>query len=137
MRLIAQSKNNIKKCCMKIRNIGQIFAQQQVRILMKHTDVCTVIDNKSNNPTSKIMLEKEIEVTAATDINYLERKNIQLRGEIQCLTDRITGLVKENESLRKEATIHRLVGKVIEKVKSFLNSFKSIWTILDFSQKLK
>ena len=58
------------------------------------------------------MKEKEIELTQiTTDLNYLERKNIQLRGEVQCLNDRIAGLVKENDTLKREATIRRVVVK--------------------------
>jgi regulator of replication initiation timing len=70
------------------------------------------------------MKEQEIEITAsATDLNYLERKNIQLRGEIQCLNDRIAGLVKENESLRMEAKIHRAISMIVDRIKSIWNSF--------------
>jgi hypothetical protein len=70
------------------------------------------------------MLEKEIEITAATDLNYLERKNIQLRGEIQCLNDRIAGLVKENDTLKREATIRKAIVKVIDTVRNIWNSLK-------------
>lgn len=71
------------------------------------------------------MLEKEIEVTAATDLNYLERKNIQLRGEIQCLNDRIAGLVKENDTLKREATIRKGIIKIIDTVKNIWSSLKT------------
>jgi hypothetical protein len=74
------------------------------------------------------MNEKEIEVTkSATDLNYLERKNIQLRGEIQCLNDRIAGLVKENNRLRQEAAISKVVAKIFANIKMFVNSAKSMW----------
>ncbi len=74
------------------------------------------------------MNEKEIEVTkSATDLNYLERKNIQLRGEIQCLNDRIAGLVKENNRLKQEAAISKVVAKVFANIKTFINSAKSMW----------
>lgn len=71
------------------------------------------------------MQEKEIEVTAATDLNYLERKNIQLRGEIQCLNDRIAGLVKENDTLKREATIRKGIVKVIDAVRNIWNSIRT------------
>lgn len=71
------------------------------------------------------MLEKEIEVTAATDLNYLERKNIQLRGEIQCLNDRIAGLVKENDTLKREATIRKAIVKVVDAVRNIWNSIRT------------
>ena len=75
------------------------------------------------------MNEKEIEVTAsALDINYLERKNIQLRGEIQCLNDRIAGLVKENNTLKREATIRKAITKTFNDFKGFLDSLKNIWS---------
>lgn len=75
------------------------------------------------------MNEKEIEVTRSTsELNYLERKNIQLRGEIQCLNDRIAGLIKENDSLRREAKIHRAIGRIIDRAKHILESIKSIFS---------
>jgi hypothetical protein len=74
------------------------------------------------------MNEKEIEVTkSATNLNYLERKNIQLRGEIQCLNDRIAGLVKENNRLRQEAAISKVVAKIFANIKMFVNSARSMW----------
>ena len=74
------------------------------------------------------MNEKEIEVTESTSgLNYLERKNIQLRGEIQCLTDRIAGLTKENESLRREARMHRTIAVMIDRFKNIVESIKSIF----------
>ncbi len=75
------------------------------------------------------MNEKEIEVTAsATNINYLERKNIQLRGEIQCLNDRIAGLVKENNTLKREATIRKAITKTFDDLKGFLANLRNIWS---------
>ncbi len=74
------------------------------------------------------MSEKEIEVTkSATDLNYLERKNIQLRGEIQCLNDRIAGLVKENSRLRQEAAITKLVAKALKNINNLWLSAKALW----------
>lgn len=74
------------------------------------------------------MKEKEIELTQiTTDLNYLERKNIQLRGEVQCLNDRIAGLVKENDTLKREATIRRVVGKAFNDLKNFVNNMKNLW----------
>jgi hypothetical protein len=74
------------------------------------------------------MNEKEIEVTkSATDLNYLERKNIQLRGEIQCLNDRIAGLVKENNRLKQEAAISKVVVKTFSNIKMFVNSVRNMW----------
>jgi regulator of replication initiation timing len=76
-------------------------------------------------------VDKEIEITQpTTDLNYLERKNIQLRGEIQCLNDRIAGLVKENERLRTEAKIHRAIGKGFDRVKDIVENLKNIWSNL-------
>jgi cell division protein FtsL len=73
------------------------------------------------------MTEKEIEVTPlATDLNYLERKNIQLRGEIQCLNDRIAGLVKENGRLRQEVAISKFVAKVFKDIENFVLSAKTL-----------
>ena len=70
----------------------------------------------------------EIELTQiTTDINYLERKNIQLRGEVQCLKDRIAGLVKENDTLKREATIRRVVCKAFNDLKIFVNNIKNLW----------
>jgi len=74
------------------------------------------------------MKEKEIELTQiTTDLNYLERKNIQLRGEVQCLNDRIAGLVKENDTLKREATIRRVVGKAFNDLKIFVTNMKNLW----------
>lgn len=74
------------------------------------------------------MKEKEIELTQiTTDLNYLERKNIQLRGEVQCLNDRIAGLVKENYTLKREATIRRVVGKAFNDLKIFVTNIKNLW----------
>ena len=71
------------------------------------------------------MLEKELEVTTATsDLNYLERKNIQLRGEIQCLNDRIAGLVKENNNLRREAIASKVVLRTVGDIKDFAVNLK-------------
>jgi hypothetical protein len=73
------------------------------------------------------MNEKEIEVTqSATDLNYLERKNIQLRGEIQCLNDRIAGLVKENSRLKQEAAISKLVVKAFKNIENLVMSAKAL-----------
>ena len=74
------------------------------------------------------MTEKEIEITqSTTDLNYLEKKNIQLRGEIQCLNDRIAGLVKQNERLSQEAAVSRLVIKVFKNIENVVLSIKALW----------
>ena len=68
------------------------------------------------------MKEQELELSNLTpEANYLERKNIQLRGEIQCLNDRIAGLVKENQRLRLELRIQKAIDTII-------NRLKTIWS---------
>ena len=68
------------------------------------------------------MQEQELELSNLTpEANYLERKNIQLRGEIQCLNDRIAGLVKENQRLRLELRIQKAIDY-------YINRFKTIWS---------
>ena len=57
--------------------------------------------------------------------NQLERKNTQLRGDIQSLTDRLAGLVKENDNLKREAIARRLVTKTFSDVKDFVGNLKS------------
>jgi predicted nucleic acid-binding Zn-ribbon protein len=72
------------------------------------------------------MKEQELELSKLTpEAQYLERKNIQLRGEIQCLNDRIAGLVKENERLRLQLKIQKAIEWVIERTKGIWNRLRN------------
>ena len=61
----------------------------------------------------------------STDAMYLQRKNIQLRGEIQCLNDRIAGLVKENEKLRLGLKVKKAIEWTIDRIKGMWNRLKN------------
>ena len=54
--------------------------------------------------------------------NQLERKNIQLRGDIQSLNDRIAGLVNENNNLKREAIAQKVMTKTFGNVKGFVDN---------------
>jgi predicted nucleic acid-binding Zn-ribbon protein len=72
------------------------------------------------------MKEQELELSKLTpEAQYLERKNIQLRGEIQCLNDRIAGLVKENEKLRLQLKIQKAIEWVIDRIKGIWNRLRN------------
>lgn len=72
------------------------------------------------------MKEQELELSnLSPDAMYLQRKNIQLRGEIQCLNDRIAGLVKDNERLRLELKIQKAIKWVIDRAKTIWNNLKN------------
>jgi hypothetical protein len=71
------------------------------------------------------MSEQELPLSNLTpESRYLERKNIQLRGEIQCLNDRLAGLVKENERLKLELKFQRTIEWCIDRLKSFWHKLK-------------
>lgn len=75
------------------------------------------------------MNEKEIELSKlTTDLTYLERKNIQLRGEIQCLNDRIAGLVKENDTLKREASIRKVITRTFNEIAKFVVNIQTAWS---------
>ncbi|WP_309738254.1 hypothetical protein [Chamaesiphon sp. OTE_20_metabat_361] len=72
------------------------------------------------------MKEQELELSKLSpEAQYLERKNIQLRGEIQCLNDRIAGLVKENERLRLQLKIQKTIEWTIDRIKGMWNRLRS------------
>jgi predicted nucleic acid-binding Zn-ribbon protein len=72
------------------------------------------------------MKEQELELSKLSpETQYLERKNIQLRGEIQCLNDRIAGLVKENERLRLQLKIQKAIEWAIDRIKGISNRLSS------------
>jgi predicted nucleic acid-binding Zn-ribbon protein len=72
------------------------------------------------------MKEQELELSKLSpEVQYLERKNIQLRGEIQCLTDRIAGLVKENEKLRLQLKVQKTIEWTIDRIKDMWNRLKN------------
>jgi predicted nucleic acid-binding Zn-ribbon protein len=72
------------------------------------------------------MKEQELELSKLSpEAQYLERKNIQLRGEIQCLNDRIAGLVKENEKLRLQLKIQKAVEWFIDRTQKIWSKFKN------------
>ncbi|PSB52442.1 hypothetical protein [Chamaesiphon polymorphus] len=71
------------------------------------------------------MKEQELELSKLSpEAQYLERKNIQLRGEIQCLNDRIAGLVKDNERLRLQLKMQKTVEWLIDRKKKTWSKFK-------------
>lgn len=72
------------------------------------------------------MKEQELEISnLSTDAMYLQRKNIQLRGEIQCLNDRIAGLVKENERMRLELKVQKAIEWTIDRIKGMWNRLRN------------
>lgn len=72
------------------------------------------------------MKEQELEISNLnTDAMYLQRKNIQLRGEIQCLNDRIAGLVKENERLRLQLKVQKTIKWTIDRIKGMWNKLRN------------
>jgi predicted nucleic acid-binding Zn-ribbon protein len=72
------------------------------------------------------MKEQELEISNLnTDAMYLQRKNIQLRGEIQCLNDRIAGLVKENERLRLQLKVQKTIEWTIDRIKVMWNKIRN------------
>jgi predicted nucleic acid-binding Zn-ribbon protein len=52
-------------------------------------------------------------------------KITQLRGEIQGLKDRLAGLVKENDNLKREAIARQMVTKTFGGVKNFVDTLKN------------
>jgi predicted nucleic acid-binding Zn-ribbon protein len=72
------------------------------------------------------MKEQELELSKLSpEAQYLERKNIQLRGEIQCLNDRIAGLVKENERLRLQLKVQKTIEWTIDRIKGLWNRLRN------------
>jgi predicted nucleic acid-binding Zn-ribbon protein len=72
------------------------------------------------------MKEQELELSKLSpEAQYLERKNIQLRGEIQCLNDRIAGLVKENERLRLQLKVQKTIEWTIDQIKGIWNKLRN------------
>jgi hypothetical protein len=72
------------------------------------------------------MNEQELEISnLSPDAMYLQRKNIQLRGEIQCLNDRIVGLVKENERLRLELKIQKAITWAVDRIKGMWSTLRN------------
>ena len=72
-------------------------------------------------------VEQDITIRELTlSNNQAHTKNIQLRGEIQSLNDRLAGLVKENDTLKREATARKIIIQTFDRVKMFLGSFKNI-----------
>jgi predicted nucleic acid-binding Zn-ribbon protein len=72
------------------------------------------------------MKEQELELSKLSpEAQYLERKNIQLRGEIQCLNDRIAGLVKENEGLRLQLKVQKTIEWTIDRIKGMWNKLRN------------
>jgi predicted nucleic acid-binding Zn-ribbon protein len=82
-------------------------------------------DNNSTELREK-NVEQDINIRELTlSNNQAHTKNIQLRGEIQSLTDRLAGLVKENDNLKREAIASKLVTKAFGNVKSFVGNLKN------------
>ena len=72
------------------------------------------------------MKEQELELSKLSpEAQYLERKNIQLRGEIQCLNARIAGLVKENEGLRLQLKVQKTIEWTIDRIKGMWNRLRN------------
>jgi predicted nucleic acid-binding Zn-ribbon protein len=72
------------------------------------------------------MKEQELELSKLSpEAQYLERKNIQLRGEIYCLNDRIAGLVKENERLRLQLKVQKTIEWTIDRLKGIWNRLRN------------
>ncbi|WP_110986478.1 hypothetical protein [Acaryochloris thomasi] len=59
------------------------------------------------------------------DKDQAKKKNIQLRGDIQSLNDRIAGLVKENDRLKREAIARQVMTKTFNGVKGLVDKVKS------------
>jgi predicted nucleic acid-binding Zn-ribbon protein len=82
---------------------------------------------RDNNPTGlkEKNIEQDISIRELTlGNNQAHTKNIQLRGEIQSLTDRLAGLVKENNNLKREAIASKVVTKAFGNVTSFVGNLK-------------
>jgi predicted nucleic acid-binding Zn-ribbon protein len=54
-----------------------------------------------------------------------EKKNTQLRLGLQSVNDRISGLVKENDLLKKEAIARQVMSRTFNGVKGFVENLKS------------
>lgn len=54
-----------------------------------------------------------------------KKKNTQLRLDLQSVNDRISGLVKENDLLKKEAIARQVMSRTFNGVKGFVDNLKS------------
>lgn len=82
-------------------------------------------DNKTAE-FKQTLVEQDIQIRELSlEKDQAEKKNTQLRGEIQSLNDRIAGLVKENDRLKREAIALQMVTKTFNGVKGFMNNLKS------------
>lgn len=82
-------------------------------------------DNNTSDLKQRIV-EKDVRVRElALEKDQAVRTSIKLRGEIQSLNDRIAGLVKENDLLKREAIARQMVTKTFNGVKGIVSNLKS------------
>jgi predicted nucleic acid-binding Zn-ribbon protein len=83
---------------------------------------------KDNNATDlkQKLVEQDIRIRELSiEKERLEKKNTKLRLELQSVNDRVAGLVKENDLLKKEAIARQLMSKTFNGVKGFVDNLKS------------
>lgn len=83
------------------------------------------LDNNAGELRQKIV-EQDVQIRELiTDKNQAERKIVQLRGDIQSLNDRIAGLIKENDNLKREAIARQMLNKTFNGVKGLVNNLNT------------
>jgi predicted nucleic acid-binding Zn-ribbon protein len=83
---------------------------------------------KDNNTTDlkQKLVEQDIRIKELKiEKEQSEKKNTQLRLELQSVNDRVAGLVKENDLLKKEAIARQVMSKTFNGVKGFVDNLKS------------
>jgi predicted nucleic acid-binding Zn-ribbon protein len=85
-----------------------------------------VIKSNAEQFLKEKLIEQDVQIKELRiEKKQAETKSVQLRGEIQSLNDRIAGLVKENDLLKREAIARQMITKTFNGVKGLVGNLKS------------
>lgn len=99
----------------------------EIRNLQTYNDqLKQILQVNNTDDLQQKIIEQDIQIRELTiNKEQAERKTVQLRGDIQSLNDRIAGIVKENENLKREAIARQMLNKTFNGVKGLVSNLKS------------
>lgn len=122
-------KKALEKVTLEVTDLKNTLHEKDLEIRnlkLDNSHKNTMLRNNNTSELRQKVVNQDIRTRELTiDKDQAEKKSIKLRGDIQSLNDRIAGLVKENDRLKREAIARQMMAKTFNGVKGFVSKVKS------------
>ena len=121
-------KKALEVVTLEVTDLKNKLHQKDNEIINLKATSKTAENNSLKNSVYELqqkIVEQEIQIRELKlDRDSNQKTIIQLRDKAQGFNDRIAGLVKENENLKREAVARQMVTNTFKRVKGLVDHFK-------------